>query len=510
MAPGWGLGPGLRSAGRNATGGSKGHGIGSMLMKTARQAQAPGANAGLAKGQVALPLLVAGTFFMENLDATVITPALPAMATSFGVAPIDLNIGVSAYMLTLGVFIPVSGWVAERYGARAVFASAIALFTLASLFCGLTSSLPAFVAARVLQGIGGAMMVPVGRLVVLRETPKDRLVAVIAMLTWPGLIAPVLGPVLGGLIVSHASWRWLFYLNLPLGALALLVAVVIVPAAAGDRTRVFDWPGFLLTGAALFCLMLGAELLSGQGDWTLAVGVFAGGIALLFAGVRHLRRASQPMITLDSLQIGSFALAIWGGSLFRMGISAVPFLLPLMLQLGLGFSPFEAGLMLMAVFAGNLAMKPMTTWVLRRYGFRRVLIVNGLINAVTIAGIAIPQPFWLLCVGLFIGGMSRSMQFTAINTLAFADVPQPQMTNANTLFSAAFQLSIGLGVALGATAWRIGEALSRTVEGTLPFRIAFLLIALTSLIAVAGSLRLPREAGLETVLPLVNKRGRDA
>lgn len=447
----------------------------------------------------ALAFLVAGTFFMENLDATVISPAIPAMAASFGVAPVDLSVGISAYMLTLGVFIPVSGWMAERFGARRVFTAAIALFTLASLLCGMAQGLHGFIAARVLQGIGGAMMVPVGRLVVLRETPKDRLVQAIAVLTWPALVAPVLGPPLGGLLVAQGDWRWIFWLNLPLGLVAFLVALRIVPAQQAGSRRDFDWPGFLLTGAALFCLMLVAEVLARpDAGLALAGGALLAGLVLLAAAIGHLRRAKNPMLKLSALRVPTFALTLWGGSLFRMGVSAVPFLLPVMFQIGFGLGPFQAGLFLMAVFAGNLAMKPLTSKILRRFGFRKVLLVNGTLNAVLIAACALlvpAMPVWLTCLILFLGGMTRSMQFTALNTLAFADIPPAGIADANALFSTAFQLAMGLGIALGAIAWRVGGALAAGGGPDLPFRIAFLIVAAVSAISLIDSFRLARNAG---------------
>lgn len=453
--------------------------------------------------RASLSLLVAGTFFMENLDATVISPAIPAMAQSFSVPPVDLNTGVSAYMLTLGVFIPISGWAAERYGARRVFTFAIALFTLASLLCGLAHSLSAFVITRIVQGIGGALMVPVGRLVVLRQTPKNELVRAIAVLTWPALVAPVLGPPLGGLIADHGNWRWIFWLNLPLGALALLYALRIVPVTKPDPDRAFDWPGFLLTGSGLFCLMAATEILSRpDASWATAGGALAVGAALMVAGVVHLRRSDHPMFDLAALKLPTFAVAIWGGSMFRLGVSAVPFLIPLMFQIGFHFSAFGAGMMLMAVFAGNLTMKPMTTPVMRRFGFRPILIINGLLNAAMIGACALfgrQMPLELICAILFLGGMTRSMQFTALNSIAFAEVPQAQMPSANTLFSTAFQLAMGLGVALGAMAWRLGETLSSGLDPAIPFRIAFLLVAATSLLAVADCAMLDRNAGDQIV-----------
>lgn len=450
-----------------------------------------------------LALLVAGTFFMENLDATVIAPVLPAMARGFGTEPVDLNIGVSAYMLTLGVFIPVSGWAAERFGTRRIFTLAIALFTLASLLCGLAQSLPQFVATRVAQGMGGALMVPVGRLAVLRETPKEGLVRAIAMLTWPGLVAPVLGPPLGGLIAQHGDWRWIFWLNLPLGAIAFAAALRLVPAGGVQPGRGFDWPGFLLVGIGLFALTALAELLPQQGNrLALDLGLLVLGTGGLAAGIRHLRRTARPMVELSALRVASFRVAVAGGSLFRMGVSAVPFLLPLLFQLGFGMDAATAGALLMAVFTGNLAMKPLTGRVMRRFGLRRVLVVNGTINAAAIAACALlspDMPVWAICPVLFLGGMSRSMQFTALNTVAFSEIGKERLSGANTLFSTAFQLAMGLGVALGAIAWRIGEAIvpvaAPAADSVQPFRIAFLVVAATALLAVVDAARLPKGAG---------------
>ncbi|WP_337267531.1 MFS transporter [Oryzifoliimicrobium ureilyticus] len=448
-----------------------------------------------------IALLVAGTFFMENLDATVITPAVPQMAQSFGVAPVELNAGISAYMLTLGIFIPVSGWIADRFGPRQVFAAAIALFTFASLLCGITNSLPTFIAARVLQGIGGAMMVPVGRLVVLRVTPKEKLISAIAALTWPALVAPVLGPPVGGLIADHADWRWIFYLNLPLGLIAMIIALKIVPAERDTKVGPFDWLGFAVTGASLFALMMAAEI-AGRPDANFSLAALVGGIGalLLIASVVHLNRARAPMIELKALKVKTFAVTIWGGSLFRMGISAVPFLIPLMLQIGFGYDAFSSGLVLMAVFAGNLAMKPMTTAILRRFGFKTVLIGNGIINVLALSACASftpAMPLPIICFVLFIGGMSRSMQFTALNTIAFADVSKEMMSGANTLFSAAFQLTVGLGIALGAIAWRFGEYITSKTGGppVQPFQIAFMIIAATAVLALIDMFTLAANAG---------------
>ncbi|SDG68423.1 MULTISPECIES: MFS transporter [unclassified Duganella] len=450
-----------------------------------------------------LALLVAGAFFMENLDGTVITTAVPDIAQSFGVAPLALNIGVSAYLLTLGVFIPISGWVAQRFGARRVFAAALAIFTLASVLCGMATSLGEFVWLRVLQGAGGAMMVPVGRLVVLNSTPKDKLISVIATLTWPALVAPVIGPAVGGFITSYASWRWIFYLNLPLGLVALVAAWWLIPDQRAAERRPFDWPGFVLSGSALLLLTWGAETLSGPApDWRETGACIALGTLLLAALAWHLKRAAHPLIDLSSLAIPTFSITIIGGSLFRMAVGAVPFLLPLMFQLGFGLDAFHAGLLVMAVFAGNLMMKTVTTPILRRFGFRPVLLVNGAANVITLAACALltpTTPVWLIAAVLFVGGMTRSMQFTALNTIAFADVPQQRMAAANTLFSTAFQVAMGLGVALGASGVRLGHWSAQQLGigdwAAIDYRLAFVLVALVSLLGLADALRLSRSAG---------------
>lgn len=449
------------------------------------------------RAQTLIALLVAVSFFMENLDGTVIATALPSMARSFGAAPVDLDVGMSAYLLTLGVFIPASGWLAERFGARRIFATAIALFTIASALCGMVQDVESFVAMRILQGMGGAMMVPVGRLVVLRATPKERLITAIATLTWPALVAPILGPPVGGFIVEHASWRWIFYLNLPIGVAAFAAVFLLIPAEPARRAKPFDVIGFLLSGGVI---VIAATLMEAIGNQVLAWRTLGGlglcGAVLTVTAIRHFRRAESPLLDFHTLRVPTFAVSILGGSLFRMAIGAVPFLLPLMFQTGFGYSAFHAGLLMIAVFAGNLAMKPATTWVLRRFGFRRVLIVNGLGNALSLGACALltpSTPVTLILGLLFVGGMCRSMQFTALGTIAFADVAPVEMAAANTMFSTVMQLTMGLGVTCGALAARAGEFLAG--RGPPAFQIAFIGIALVAIVGMIDSFRLPVNAG---------------
>jgi EmrB/QacA subfamily drug resistance transporter len=447
--------------------------------------------------------LVAATLFMEFLDGTVITTALPAMAKSFGVAPIDLNIGISAYLFALAVFIPVSSWAADRFGARLVFMSAILLFTAASLLCGLAGNLSSFVLLRVLQGVGGAMLVPVGRLIVLRYTPKERVISAVATLVWPALIAPVTGPAIGGFLAAYANWRWIFYLNIPLGIAALTVAFFVVPDIRAEQRRRFDWLGFFLCGTGILLFLYGVELVARvDANFSLALVCIAGGAALLACAIVHLRRASVPLLDLKAFSNPTFATALRGGSLMRAAIGSAPFLLPLMFQVGFGFDAFYSGMLVAAVFVGNLAMKTVTTPILKRFGFRRVLVWNGLLCILSLLACAIlmrDTPLPVILAILFAGGLVRSMQFTAINTIAFADVPQTEMTSANALFSTVFQLSLGAGVAVGAVALRLGGLLSNWLGNSFShgeYSVAFVLVSLLAAAGLVDALRLSPHAGI--------------
>ncbi|HBC6261805.1 TPA: MFS transporter [Citrobacter braakii] len=448
-------------------------------------------------------LLVAGAFFMEFIDGTVIATALPDMAKSFGVQAVDLNIGISAYLITLAVLIPASGWIADRFGARKVFTLALAIFTLASVLCGLSESLESFVAMRILQGVGGALMVPVGRLAVLRTTPKHQLITAIATLTWPALVAPIIGPPLGGFITSYANWRWIFFINVPLGVLAIALALRFIPDIHDDERRPFDIAGFIATSVAMVSLVYAMELLGTQQPqgWLTAGLLALGTVTFLFA-LHHFRHTTWPMIRLDAMSVPTFRVTLYGGSLFRASISAVPFLLPLMFQVGFGMNAFHAGSLVLAVFVGNLTIKPATTPLIRWLGFKKLLLINGALNVLALLACALitPQtPVWVILLVLYLGGVFRSIQFTGISTLAFADVPGPQMSYANTLFSTATQLAVGLGISLAAIGIRIGDEVSEWLAlGYIPgisFRLSFVAIAIICLVGMVDTLRLAHDAG---------------
>ena len=448
-------------------------------------------------------LLVAGAFFMEFLDGTVIATALPDMARDFGVTAVELNIGISAYLITLAVLIPARGWIADRFGARAIFTLALAIFTLASVFCGLSTEVHIFVAMRILQGVGGALMVPVGRLAVLRTTPKHQLIKAIATLTWPALVAPIIGPPLGGFITRYASWHRIFFINVPLGLAAIILSLRIIPDIRETERRSFDLSGFITTSVAMVSLVTAMERLGDRQPqiWpTLALAAL--GFGCLLYSIRHFRRAAAPMVRLDALQVPTFRVTMYGGSLFRASISAVPFLLPLLFQVGFGMDPFHSGLLVLAVFVGNLTIKPATTPLIRWLGFRRLLLINGALNVCSLLACALltPQtPVWAIMLILYLGGVFRSIQFTGVSTLAFADVPAAQMSDANTLFSTASQLAVGLGITLGAIGIRLGEQVGDWLHLTelpgISFRLSFVFIALICLVGMIDSLHLAKTAG---------------
>lgn len=451
-----------------------------------------------------LPFIVAATFFMEYLDTTVIATALPQMAKSFRIGPNEVSLGMTAYMLTLAVFIPVSGWISGRFGSRTVFGGAIVIFTLASVACGFSTGIVSFTLARVLQGIGGAMMVPVGRTIVVRNTEKSQLVKAISTITWPAIVAPVVGPTVGGFITTYASWHWIFFLNIPFGILTLAAACAIVPNQHDAERRGLDIRGFLLTGGALILILYGTETASRQNANLFHAALLVGtGMVFGILAVRHAKTTRHPLLDLSMLKIPTFSVTVLTGSVSRIGIETVPYLSPLLFQLGFGLSPFHSGLMLLATACGNLGMKAFTTSIYKRLTFRTVCVGNIVIAAVFVCAIgwlAPGTPLGLMLAVLFIYGLARSLQFSTLATFAYADIDDAQKAAASTLWSVAQQMTIGMGIAFGALALRLASAASQggvSAAGyTLAdFRLAFTMAGVLVLLSMAGYLRLSSDAG---------------
>jgi EmrB/QacA subfamily drug resistance transporter len=453
-------------------------------------------------------LLAAAGMFINLLDGTVVATALPAMAHTFGTSPVNLNVGITAYLLTLAVFIPASGWVAERFGARAVYSSAVGIFVLASIACGFTRTLPMFVAARIVQAIGGALMTPVGRLVVLKTTPKHGLMRAMATMVWPALVAPILGPPIGGYITTYLGWPWIFFLNIPLGICAIVATFVLFPNDRPDSMQPFDVRGFVLIAAACLTLMSGLDLIGQRAASPFVVaGLIATGVVLTAVTIRHLVTAPHPLLNLAPLNIQTFSVSMVGGSVFRLAFGTAPFLLPLMFQVGFGLSAATSGLLVLWLFMGNLGMKTLTTRIVRRFGFRGVLFWNGLITAVSIVvcGLLVPQtPVVVMAAVLFVNGAFRSLQFTGLASLSFADVPPPLMNAANTLSSTLMQLTQGMSVALGALILRLSTFVHGRVgqpPNVADFHLTFYIVAVIAALAVLDVLGLPHDAAIAVSRP---------
>jgi EmrB/QacA subfamily drug resistance transporter len=464
-------------------------------------------------------LLVAGVFFLQLLDSTILATSLPQMAQSFGTDAVALGTSFTVYLLTMAAFIPPAGWLADRCGAREVLVVAIAAFGLASIACGAVNSLGGFIAARSVQGAAAALMAPVGRNLILRNTPKSGVMQAIATITWPALFAPVIGPVVGGWITTHFGWRWNFYINVPLCVAAILLFLAFVPRQPAESARRFDWRGFATISGAMVLVLAGLELvIAGRAALGLAP-VAAGGL-LAWAGVRHLRRSEAPLFDLGVLSVHSFAIStLAAGSLARIAINATPFLLPLLLQLGFGLGAVETGSLVLVYFLGNLAMKTMTSPIMRRFGFRSVLVWNGLLAAVSIAVFAVipadmPRPA-LLAV-LFFAGLTRSMQFTALNTLSFAEIAPEQRSPATTVSSMFQQIAMVLSITVSVAVVRAVQMV-RGADPAAPealpidFRVAFVVVALIALASTLRFLWLHPETGREVSghgAPKPARRGR--
>lgn len=446
-------------------------------------------------------VIVATALFMQNLDSTVIATALPAMARSFHAVPLHMSVALTSYLISLSVFIPASGWVADHFGAKQVFRAAIGIFTLGSILCGVAPDLLFLVGSRVVQGLGGAMMLPVGRLVLLRSVSRAQMVSAMSWLTMPALIGPIMGPPLGGFIVTYFSWRWVFDINIPIGVIGIIaVSLYITDVREAEGGGRLDFWGLAFSGLTMAALMAGFETV-GRGlvplPWTL--GAFAAGLAAAGGYALHARRREHPALDFSLLLVPTFASSVLAGSLFRIAVGAMPFLLPMMLQLGFGKTPAESGLITFASAAGAILMKPAAQPVLHRFGFRAVLMVNGALAAGLMAMCAAFQPGWpsLAMDGiLFVAGFFRSLQFTAFNTIAYGDVPRSRMSAATTLYATIQQLTLTLGIVTGAAVLEISARLMHHATALKSdYALAFIVVSAVAMLAVPLCARLPANAG---------------
>ncbi len=448
-----------------------------------------------------IALIVASALFMEFVDATVLATALPTMARDFGVRAPEMSVALTSYLLALAIFIPASGSLADRYGSRTVFRSAIVLFMLGSLACGQSRSLDMILISRFVQGIGGAMMIPVGRLVLLRSVAKQDLVSAMSWLLVPALIGPIFGPPLGGLIVTYLDWRWIFYINLPVGLLGFWLVGRFIANFKEEVNRPFDMRGFLLSGASLGCLLFGFEMVSRPGEGGLAAALIAvGAIAGVFY-IRHARGRDDAILDLNLMRDPTFRLSVIAGSITRITQGAQPFLLPLMMQLGFGFSAARSGTITVATAIGSLAMKGAAQRILKRFGFRRALICNGIIATAgyALCGVFRPDwPTWAIFGVLCLSGFFMSFQFTAYNAIAYGSIDKQHMSSATAFYSTFQQLMLSLGICLAAVTLHLAMlANGDEVPGLADFSIAFWVVTGISASATIWNLRFTPDAGAE-------------
>lgn len=449
-----------------------------------------------------VPAIIGSALLMQTLNATVITNAIPAMAEDFGVAPLRLNVAITVYMLAAAIFLPLSGWLADRFGARRIFLMSIALYAVGSLACGFANGFWGLIAARFVQGMAGAALMPVGRLVLLRTTPKRELVGAMSIVTMPALLGPVFGPLLGGAIVTFAEWRWVFFMNLPIAAAGLVLVSRFVPEVREQGAPRVDVPGILLTGLGLAALIFGFENLGRQELAPAAVvGLFGLGLASLATYGWHARRTPHAVVDLSIFRKPTFSASVIGGGFMRVAMGANPFLLAMLLQVAFGMTAFAAGTMTFVSAVGALAMKTAAPPILRRFGFRTVLLVNAVVVGVSFMAYALFRPdwpTWAIMLVLGIGGFFRSLQFTSLNGMAFADIDQDQMSRAATTSSMVQQLVQSIGIGLSATLLHLlmvvqGET-RLTVEVVSP---AFIIAGLVTMISMFWFARLPADAGDE-------------
>jgi EmrB/QacA subfamily drug resistance transporter len=448
---------------------------------------------------ILIPLVIGCAFFMEGLDSTMIAVAIPDMARSLGENPLRLNLVITSYLLSLAVFIPLSGWIADRLGARVVFCAAIAIFATGSALCGLSTSLPVMLLMRVVQGFGGAMMTPVGRLILLRSFPRSGLVSAMNWMTIPAMIGPTVGPIVGGVLTTYVSWRAIFYLNVPIGVTGVVLALYLIENFRAPAPTPLDLRGFVIAGFGLACLEFAIENL-GRPMVPTGVGAlfFPAACAVLVVYVRHARQHEDPILDLRLLRIRTFRIGTLTGGLCRMGLDATPFLLPLLFQVGFGLSPLQSGLLIFSSSLGAMLVRTFSGLLLRIFGFRRLLAGNACLAAAVTAACGLLRPdtaVWLIVPLLLLSGCVRSIQYLGLNTVSYADVPGPLLSKSTSVGGVAQQLARGFGVAVGAALLAVIAGSARVTVSD--FALAFFLIALIPLLSALGFLRLSPVDGAE-------------
>jgi EmrB/QacA subfamily drug resistance transporter len=450
-----------------------------------------------ALGSRIVPLVVAGAFFMDGLDSSIISTSLPQMAQSFVVSPSQMSAAITSYLISLAIFIPISGWIADRFGARHVFCAAIGFFTLGSILCGLSQTLPALVLSRIVQGFGGAMMTPVGRLILTRTFPKDQLMKAMGYYMLPGMIGPTMGPLVGGFITTYFTWHWNFYINVPIGLIGIAVALRYIPDVRMPRPSAFDIRGFIIIACGMGTAQFAIENLGRHTiDNSLEAALVGIALAVLAAYWVYARHHPAAVLELKMFRIRTFSIAVLAGSVIRAGIATVPFLLPLLLQVGFGLSPFQSGLLTFLNTAGAMSMRAWVRHLVRRFGFRSVFMCGVFLDSGLMAGFAWFEPTTphiLIAVYLFVFGVLRSAQMIGMSALAYSDIVDENMSKATSIFALAQRLSQSLGVGISAT---LLAFLAGTGSISLwDFKIVFIAIALLMASSAIGFRRLKPEDG---------------
>jgi EmrB/QacA subfamily drug resistance transporter len=446
----------------------------------------------------ALLWLVAIGFFMQTLDATIVNTALPAMAQSLGESPLRMQSVVISYTLAMAMLIPATGWIADRFGTRRIYLIALSLFTVGSLLCAWSSTLNYLVMSRVIQGIGGAMLLPVGRLAVLRAFPREQFLSAMSFVTIPGLVGPLVGPAVGGWLVEYASWHWIFLINIPVGIAGCLATMKFMPDSRAQATAPFDVGGYALLSVSMVAISVSLEGLSELGMRRAIVSILLI-IGLVCLAAYWLRAAHRPdpLFPLELFKVDTFSVGLLGNLFARIGSGCMPFLIPLLLQIALGYTPFEAGLMMIPVAAAGILVKRLATPLIRHFGYRNVLIVNTVLVGLTICSFTLvspQQPFWVRLVQLAVLGAVNSMQFTAMNTLTLKDLEGVLASSGNSLLSMVMMLSISLGVAAAGALLATFAALIDGAGGARPlaaFHATFISMGLVTAASAAIFWQLP-------------------